>query len=299
MVNRWEWLISNATLEVVDFNIHFRGDDFREKNRIFPFYVMSYVKEGRAEATFQNQVFQHLPGTLLIIPPGVRHAHCVPEGAPNTMFLWWHFNLTIGGVLDIMRLIAPPNLLHVKNTKVFEDVFVQYVELYGQNKTIPNIIMKRAKGLEVMAYLLENILSAVPDQNLLLPGIPDSFFEMLMLLTEHPERNLSLNELSERYYMNPTYISNRFKKLFGLAPHQTAARPSDRARQVPSVRRGQGGLVHRVGTGVPGRVQLHPLFHQARGRLAHAVQGFLALIPILNIVSSLRRIFSPLKVGFP
>lgn len=218
MVNRWEWLISNATLEVVDFNIHFRGGEFCEKNRVFPFYVMSYVKEGHAEATFQNQVFQHFPGTLLIIPPGVRHAHCVPEGAPKTTFLWWHFNLTIGGVLDIMRLINPPNILHVKNIAVFEDVFVQYVALYSQKQTIPNIIMKRAKGLEVMAYLLENILSAVPDQNLLLPGIPDSFFEILMLLAEHPENNISLNDLSERYYMNPTYISNRFKKLFGMTP---------------------------------------------------------------------------------
>lgn len=218
MVNRWEWLISNATLDVVDFNIHFRGGDFCEKNRVFPFYVMSYVKEGRAEATFHNQVIQHLPGTLLIIPPGVHHAHCVPAGAPNTMFLWWHFNLTIGGVLDIMRLISPPNCLHVKNTGAFEDVFVQYVDLFSQKPTIPNIIMKRAKGLEVMAYLLENILSAVPDQNLHLPGIPDAFFEMLMMLTEHPETNVSLKELSERYYMNPTYISNRFKRLFGMTP---------------------------------------------------------------------------------
>ena len=48
--------------------------------------------------------------------------------------------------------------------------------------------------------------------------IPDAFFEMMQEIVEHPERSVSLEALAAKYYLNPSYISTRFRKLFGISP---------------------------------------------------------------------------------
>lgn len=117
----------------------------------------------------------------------------------------------------MLRFINLPRTVNVRNSIAFESVFYQYAELYNKRVDIPTYILRRAKGLEVMAHLFENILDTSM-QGKLLHDIPDSFFEMMVDIVEYPENQVSLKALGEKYYMNPTYISNRFKKLFGVTP---------------------------------------------------------------------------------
>lgn len=216
-MDRWEWLINNASLDILEFDVTVH-DTFRITDRVLPLYMMSYVKEGMAEAKIGKERFRTPPGSLILIPPYVHHDHYMPEGAPRTTFLWWHFSLTIDGSVDIMRFINLPHTVQIQNSLVFENIFYQYVELYKKQGSIPTHIFRRAKGLEVMAYLFESILDAVPAQDRLMQDIPDAFFEIMLNIVEHPEKRISLNAMAEKYFMNSTYISNRFKKLFGVTP---------------------------------------------------------------------------------
>lgn len=215
-MDRWQWLIDNARLDIVDFDIS-THQSFSVKNRIFPFYIMSYIKEGLAQADFGGEHYVTPAGSMILIPPFVRHDHYIPDGFPETTFLWWHFTLTIENSVDLLRFINLPHTVNVRNSIAFESVFYQYAELYNKRVDIPTYILRRAKGLEVMAHLFENILDTSM-QGKLLYDIPDSFFEMMVDIVEHPENQVSLKALGEKYYMNPTYISNRFKKLFGVTP---------------------------------------------------------------------------------
>lgn len=183
-----------------------------------PFYVMSYIKDGMAEANLEGETVCTPPGSLLLIPPFVQHDHYMPKGAQPTTFLWWHFTLTIDGGLDIMRFINLPSTVAIKNSLAFESIFYQYVDLYHRRKSISTHIFRRAKGLEVLAYLFENILDAVPEHDRRMHDIPDAFFDIMMNIVEHPEARVSLTKMADKYYMNATYISNRFKKLFGVTP---------------------------------------------------------------------------------
>lgn len=215
-MNRWEWLISNAKLEIYEFSVD-RRETYTVENRYFPFYVMSYIKEGGASAILDGKLYDTPAGHLILIPSYTRHSHFIPEGRGPTTFLWWHFNIAVGG-LDLMKLIQLPITLQIENSRTFEDMFYSYMEFDTQMPSLPSIIYRRAKEYEIMAFLFENILQHSDNQSARMDDIPEVFFNMMTDIIEHPERNASLEELSNRYYLNATYISNRFKKLFGITP---------------------------------------------------------------------------------
>lgn len=218
MFDRWRWIINNAVLNVVSSDIHVHGDDFHTFNRLYPFHVMSYIKEGYAEATVGDNLYPHKSGQLLLIPPQVRHDHYIPNSGVKTTFLWWHFTLTIGGAVDILRFLNPSAVIDVSNAIGFETAFTQYMVLERHSTSVPSIIMKRAKGLEVIAYLMESLLENHQDQSRVLSRIPDTFFEIFKRIVDKPEEQISLSDMSKQYFMNATYISNRFKELFGITP---------------------------------------------------------------------------------
>lgn len=215
-MNRWEWLIENAKLDIYEFSVD-THETYTVENRYFPFYVMSYIEKGNASAVIEGKPYDTPAGHLILIPSYTRHSHFIPEGQGPTTFLWWHFNITVGG-LDLMKLIRYPITLQIQNSHTFEKMFYNYMEFYTRAPSLPSVIYRRAKEYEIMAFLFENILQYSGDQTTLLDDIPEVFFNMMTDIIEHPERNVSLEDLARRYYLNSTYISNRFKKLFGITP---------------------------------------------------------------------------------
>lgn len=105
-MNRWEWLISNDKLEIYEFSVD-RHESYIVENRYFPFYVMSYIQEGGASTILDGKLYDTPVGHLVLIPAYTRHSHFIPEGQGPTTFLWWYFNITVGG-LDLMKLIRFP-----------------------------------------------------------------------------------------------------------------------------------------------------------------------------------------------
>ena len=224
MENCWEWIMNNSKLDIIEYNIteysESQYDGTMSSNRIMPYCVMSYIKKGCAEARINGKNYITNAGSLLLVPPYLKHDHYIPKGAGTTIFLWWHFNFRIGNIVDVMRLIRFPVTIKVNNVSIFESTFQQYINLFVQKPTIANIIMRQAKALEIMAYLFDNMtaLTNQEQQEQVLKRIPDSFFDILKTIIEHPERNICLKDLAEQYYMNGTYISNQFRKHFGISP---------------------------------------------------------------------------------
>ncbi|MBR6767626.1 MAG: AraC family ligand binding domain-containing protein, partial [Clostridia bacterium] len=78
-MSRWKWLIDNAKLDIYEFSVD-RREQFSVEDRLFPFYVMSYVKEGSARAIISGETYNTPAGHLLLIPSFARHSHYIPEG---------------------------------------------------------------------------------------------------------------------------------------------------------------------------------------------------------------------------
>ena len=215
-MTRWNWLIQHASLSIYEFNVE-RRTAYQSGQRNFDFYVMSYVQDGEARAIINGEAFEQRKGTLMLMPPHMVHEHYVPEGKGPTTFLWWHFNIRIG-MLDILRFVRLPVFSELKNPARFEQLFYRYMQLNERRSTLANLIYRRAAEYEIMAVLLEGLLNEGQQANPDIDDIPEVFFEMMQDIIEHPERNHSLQELSLKYHLHNTYISNKFKRLFGISP---------------------------------------------------------------------------------
>ncbi|MGE5558926.1 MAG: helix-turn-helix domain-containing protein [Bacillota bacterium] len=219
MRNKLNALIENAVLNILDFDIHTYPPRvvMNIVNRVVPYYIMSYIKQGLAQVRFRNRMYATEPGTVVILPPGEPHDHVRISHEP-AVFLWWNFTFKIAGALDVLRIMRLPLIFKLADTSSFEELFCSYMELTKQGLSIPNLIRQKAKSLEVMAHLLE---SAVADNPVLFDeSIPDGFIHILLDILEKPCADFHLAFLAAKYHMHPTYISNRFKSYFGVAPMQ-------------------------------------------------------------------------------
>lgn len=207
-----EW-ISNASLQVYESGIHVR-DQMHIEGRSAPFYVMSYVQQGEAELRARGSAYRLGPSSVILIPPQVKHDH-IKLGEKPTVFMWWHFDYRLYETLDLLRLLGLPMVFTLEATKDFEDTFAQYTEIMQRPMSLQNTIIQKASAMMVMAYLLG---AAQEEEKRQVVGVPECFRAMLEMILSHQEAELDLKAFAERFHMHPTYLSNRFKHYYGIAP---------------------------------------------------------------------------------
>lgn len=208
--------MESAELTIVEFNIHERNE-MKTFNRTLPSYVMSYIKKGEAKLKIRDEVYHLAPGTVVIIPPHIEHDH-YKETNDETIFLWCHFTYEIGSALDVLKIFNLPITFKLQNPEIFERVFVDFVEITDSQDFLIKTILKKAKSYEILYLLLENIMRS--QENVFEQDHSKGFISILTQIVKNPEKEVSLKELSNQFHLHPTYISNRFKELFGKSPIQ-------------------------------------------------------------------------------
>lgn len=214
MDERLKPLIQRAVLDVIEFNYHIRSE-LNTIGRCNPFYVMSYLKSGEALLRMNGQEYVTTPGSIVLIPPNIVHDH-IKTSHEDAVFLWWHFNFLTSWNIDILKLMHLPIVTKVNNTERFESTFMQYLNAINNADSLPGLVYKKAKGLEVLACLFDNIVSSADTK--ISANVPDVFLNILDDVSKAPKADISLASIAEKYHMNPTYISNRFKEYFGISP---------------------------------------------------------------------------------
>lgn len=199
----------HANLKIHESNIHNRIA-MDTCNRSVPFYVMSYMKEGSSTLRCRGREYEVEAGEVLIVPARAAHDH-VMNRSRRSVFLWWHFDLLIGDSLDVLRFLQEPMVFPIEDRDHFEAQFQAYAELRRRpSHTLSAHILRRAKSLELLSYLLEGaqILNFVNDR---FADVPGPFIAMLRDVLDDPATFRHVNALAERYDLHPSYITNRFR----------------------------------------------------------------------------------------
>ncbi|MBW7454356.1 AraC family transcriptional regulator [Paenibacillus sepulcri] len=214
-MNQLKYLLGHAELKVLDFNIHTRTE-MKTFGRSLPCTMMSYHKKGEARLSVNGSTYNIVPGTVVYIPPNVRHDH-YKTSHEETVFLWWHFNYEIANIVDVLKLFQIPHTFKLRDSDRFENVFRQFRDLTDHSGILPSTILKQAKAMELLYLLLDN---AVSGDEVFADPPAVNFLGILAKIVQHPERPISLQQLADELHMHPTYICNRFKELFGKSPIQ-------------------------------------------------------------------------------
>lgn len=208
-------LLELAELKILKYDIHNRME-MNYRNRVLEaFYMMTYIRKGSAKLKVEDKVYHLEPGTVIFIPPHLKHDQ-YKDSEEETDFLWWHFTYNIHHVVDVLPFLQIPYIYKLKNRKRFEDVFEELMLSMSKERHLPNIILQKAKSLELLYLLLDNALASSKTSTESQPS--HSFLSILLKIVTQPEATLSLADLAEQLHMNPTYISNHFKATFGKSP---------------------------------------------------------------------------------
>ncbi len=207
-------IMQMANLEIMEYNMETRRE-MGSFNRKIPYYIMSYLKEGSAVLKIGGQKYQTGPGSIVIIPENVEHSHYKTDGKPTT-FLWWHFSFKIQYTVDALKILNFPVVSYLKDREGFEKIFCRFYDGHKEMNKLSELLMHRACGLELVAYLVEELIA---EKRLgLNANVPKAFWSIFQLVNSQENQQISLHALAERYHMSPTYISNRFKHYFGCSP---------------------------------------------------------------------------------
>lgn len=208
-------LIQNARLDIVSYNIAQKINSMGQRNRILNCYAVSYIKEGTCRLRIHNRDYYTSAGDVVLIPPNVIHDH-IKDTHETTNFMWWHFNFKIADTIDLLSMFEFPVCFRLPDPRNLEEVFSRYIQCTKQSGSIFDIIMKEAKALEMLAIILESAISF--NQNNYSRSYNNTFTQILMDLVKNSEKKCNLKELADTYHLHPTYISNNFKKIFGVSP---------------------------------------------------------------------------------
>lgn len=212
-----EWLkplIQKSYLEILEYDYQTRRE-MVQLDRDFPYCVMSYLKQGEAVLRVQGKEYHCKMGDAIFVPPHVIHDH-IKVSKEDAVFLWWHFNFRTVYNMDILSLLKLPYRIHIEEQEVFEKRFFEYLEAIQNERTIADMVYKNAKALEVLACLLDGFLKSKKTK--MAPDIPRNFMDIFQDIVGQPQADMTLKKLGEKYHMNPTYISNKFKEYFGVSP---------------------------------------------------------------------------------
>lgn len=222
-------LLKSAELSIEEFDIHIRTE-MKTFNRVLPSYVMSYIKKGEAKLRVGTDEYTLKPGSVVIIPPYLEHDH-YKETDHETIFLWCHFTYGIGSIIDALKIFNLPIIFELTNSEEFEKVFLEYKDISDSEDFLIKTILKKAKSHEILYLLLKSIMSSHEES--FYQNQSQEFICILTQIVTNPEKELSLQELAKQFHLHPTYISNRFKELFGKSPIQVQREMKiDRAKKL-------------------------------------------------------------------
>lgn len=209
-------LFERAELRLYKFDIHRRTSINIRNRTLTSFYMMTYVKEGTAKLKVGSEIRTIPPGSVILIPPGVEHDQ-FKDTPDETEFLWWHFTYTLENVVDVLRWFQLPYLYALDDTGAFEAIFADLMtRTQPGSGGLLSPILQKAKALELLYVLLDNGLRH--QHATLQKTSSSSLTGVLLEIIQHPEKPLSLSRLAGDLHMNATYVSNRFKELYGESP---------------------------------------------------------------------------------
>jgi len=207
-------LLEIADLNILDYNIETRRE-LDNNGRIFPFYVMSYLQEGSATLRLDGKEYEAQTGDIVLVPPFAPHDH-FKKTNDKTVFLWWHFEFKIASTIDVVKLLQMPVMAQLQQRAYFETVFSRFYEISKQGGGLKNVLLKRAHAMELMAVIIDELFSS--EKIIDAVKVPEVFTQILYDVANLQEHDLTLAGLAQKYYMNPSYLSSQFKKLFGSSP---------------------------------------------------------------------------------
>lgn len=168
------------------------------------------LADGACRIVHDGSTHQLQPGRIHLIPGGIH----VGYRCERSMVLHWlHLRIEAGPGLDLLAGIGRPR----RSSPMPEAADRLAQVIHALQIETPRSLLRATAGIgEILTDLIGD------DWQPLLPDLArqQRFAPILASIAEAPERPLALSRLAALADLHPTYLSNRFRAVFGQTPLQ-------------------------------------------------------------------------------
>lgn len=208
-------LIKNSYLELIEYNRHIRTE-MAQYNRTLNYYVLSYLKRGEALLRMYGQEYVIQPGEAILIPPNIVHDH-IKTSEEDAEFLWWHFNYKSRFDVDVLSFLNLRVKVKLEDPETFERLFEEFLGANNKMSDVTEMLYQNAKAMVLFANVLDDFICGSDETDMSAKiRISTEFFRIFQDIAGNPRADTTLTQIARKYHMNPTYVSNKFKKCLGM-----------------------------------------------------------------------------------
>lgn len=189
-------------------------DNWKKKDVQVHYTKLYYVLNGRLKIVTDSETIVGTPGTLILIPAGLRHDYSVPYPDPAEK-LWLHLNVEIDSK-SIFDFIPVPLQITVTDPQKVESLFYSIFDS-SQYKDITNLMRLQSCCFELIAYYFQEAGITHPFYT---QNASSSVLKAAGYLQDHLSSPPAIADLAAMFHFNTSYFIRIFKKQFGLSPHQ-------------------------------------------------------------------------------
>lgn len=218
-----------------DFEIYYyndsQDDSLRSKVQVHShdYYEFYFFLEGNVSIQINGSHYPLRSGNVVLIPPGTPHCALIHDsGVPYRRFVFWISRSFFRQLLE-----QSPDYGYVVNLARSGGHYIFYYDLVAFNALQSRIFqlieeihsdrfgkaVKISLGVQDLILHLNRIIYEKEHQKS--PEEEQSLYRNLIQYIEtHLEEDLSLERLSQEFYVSKYHISHVFKDKFGLSVHQ-------------------------------------------------------------------------------
>ncbi len=185
---------------------------------IIPFTRLYFPLEGEGSMTYSGKQYRLRPGYLFLIPP---YAPVVVSCPERLLKYWAHFNVFLADSgVDLFNTVEPVTELRVPDMHEFSVLFEHLTKWYPipcSEKSYRVSPLAEFESQAVLHLLLEPFYESILSHTRSSDGRSMRLVKLLNYIEKNLNRELTLPQLAETTHLNPTYLSNLFRRRFGIS----------------------------------------------------------------------------------
>lgn len=180
------------------------------------FIELIFVIEGSGSFIINNMNYTVEPGDILIYERGVLHHECSdPENPIKTCILAVD-DVYLFGVDD--KCILSRNVSPVIKSGPYYDTMIKYLELLNEECEKKEFDYESI-AQNILAAIITLILRIITVSHNFIETTPETLgFKIKEFIDENYNKDIKLNDIAEKFYLSPYYLSHIFKKEIEFSP---------------------------------------------------------------------------------
>ena len=170
-------------------------------------YVLLVGIKGAAYIKTENNVYTLTHNDVLILPSGLEHYGYKPSY--DLSYLWFHFQAESGSVSTANRISVPVFMKCMAHSRLVQ-LGIQLLHVEQTKYSSP-----LATNYQLSSMLLEISEQFHQQSTQNSEGNPSKIYKIQEWIRINSQKNLTLNQIAEKFHYNKNYLCRVFKKATG------------------------------------------------------------------------------------